>query len=216
MNLSYSIVSYMALLLSISVHECSHAWSANYFGDETAKRMGRLTINPIPHIDPFGTLLFPMLMIFSGSGFLIGWAKPVPVDLRNLKNPRKDNLWISFAGPLSNLALAGIFALLFHTIIRFTNDPLSSAQTSVIEPFIIFVYMSIRINVILAIFNMIPVFPLDGSGVISGLLPYDKAVAFERMRPYGFLILMILLFTNILGVIITPVSNVIFSLLGVG
>ncbi len=206
----------MALLLSISVHECSHAWSANYFGDETAKRMGRLTINPIPHIDPFGTLLFPMLMIFSGSGFLIGWAKPVPVDLRNLKNPRKDNLWISFAGPLSNLALAGIFALLFHTIIRFTNDPLSSAQTSVIEPFIIFVYMSIRINVILAIFNMIPVFPLDGSGVISGLLPYDKAVAFERMRPYGFLILMILLFTNILGVIITPVSNVIFSLLGVG
>lgn len=215
MNTGYMIINYVALLFSISVHECSHAWTANRFGDSTAKRMGRVTLNPIPHIDLLGTIILPALMIFSGTGFLIGWAKPVPVNPSNLKNPRNDNLWISFAGPLSNLLMGTFFAIIFHTLIRTTASMSVPGDVSIVGPLIIFIYFSIKINVFLAIFNLIPIFPLDGSGVLEGLLPVRQAISYEKLRPYGFMILLLLVYSNVLNFIIVPVSNIVFSILGV-
>jgi len=211
-----SIISYIVLLLAISIHECSHAWSANKLGDPTAKNLGRITLNPIAHIDLIGTVLIPLFIIITGSGILFGWAKPVPVNPYNLRNPRKDNLWVSFAGPLSNLSLAIISALIYHLIFFWSGGSFFSAEwVFFIKPLILFILFSTQLNVILAIFNLIPVFPLDGSGVLMGLLPYESARIFEKTRPYGFLILILLLYTGILGSIISPLYSLIIKLLGI-
>ena len=211
-----SIISYIVLLLAISIHECSHAWSANKLGDPTATNLGRITLNPIAHIDLIGTVLIPFFIIITGSGILFGWAKPVPVNPYNLRNPRKDNLWVSFAGPLSNLSLAIISALIYHIIFFWSGGSFFSAEwVFFIKPLILFILFSTQLNVILAIFNLIPVFPLDGSGVLMGLLPYESARIFEKTRPYGFLILILLLYTGILGSIISPLYSLIIKLLGI-
>ena len=211
-----SIISYIVLLLAISIHECSHAWSANRLGDPTAKNLGRITLNPIAHIDLIGTVLIPIFIIITGSGILFGWAKPVPVNPYNLRNPRKDNLWVSFAGPLSNLFLAILSALIYRVIFFWLgNSFFSSEWVFFLKPLTLFILFSTQLNVILAIFNLIPIFPLDGSGVLMGLLPYETARAYEKTRPYGFLILILLLYTGILGSIIGPLYSLIIKLLGI-
>ncbi len=197
-------------LLAITVHEVAHGYVAYRFGDPTAKAQGRLTFNPISHLDPFGTLVLVVTRT-------IGWAKPVPVDPRYLRNPRADMLWISLAGPAANLVTAAILAAALHLLV-YTTGGRPSGQISyfILQPLILILYMGIRINVVLAVFNIIPVPPLDGSKILAGLLPREQAFQFEKLEPYGFLILMLLIFTNVLTYVISPPIKFIFGLLMTG
>ena len=194
-------------LLAITVHEFAHGYVAYRFGDHTAKAQGRLTFNPLSHLDPFGTLVLVVTR-------MIGWAKPVPIDPRNLRNPKTDMVWISLAGPVANLVAAIVLALFFHIIVYATADGVSSQLAiSILQPVILILYMGVRINVVLAVFNIIPVPPLDGSKILAGILPREQAYQFEKLEPYGFLILMLLIFTNVINYVISPPIKFIFSLL---
>jgi Zn-dependent protease len=212
----YGIVQQIALiapgfLLAITVHELAHGYIAYKFGDPTAKLAGRLTFNPISHLDPVGTI---MLIVTQVAGMGIGWAKPVPVDSRYLKNPRADMLWISLGGPAANLISAAILAVLVH-LMRFmiVGRPIGGGLAFVLEPLFWILIYGVRINVILAIFNLIPVPPLDGSKILAGLLPRRQAYEFEKLERYGLIILVVLLFTNAFGYILTPPFRFIMSLL---
>jgi len=201
MNIISYVIMGFVFLFAITVHEAAHGWAAHKLGDSTAYQLGRVTLNPIAHIDPIGTIIFPLLMIVMRSPILFGWAKPVPVNPLNLRNPRRDNLLISAAGPLSNLSVACL-AFLGIIILK------SLSPETFVEKGILFhlisgissiLYWTIMINVILAVFNLIPVPPLDGSGVLMGLLSDEAAQKYDRIRPYGFIIIILLLMTGILG-----------------
>lgn len=188
----------LVLLCSLTVHEAAHAWAADRLGDSTARRLGRLSLNPAVHIDPIGTIVFPLIAIFSNLP-LIGWAKPVPVNTANLHpNWRQKFMVVAAAGPASNLALATIAAILLRV---FAMSPEFSSV----------LVLTIRLNVLLAVFNMVPVPPLDGGNVLSGLLTGPMADAFDRLRPYGFLILYGLMFTGTLWTIISPPASLLLS-----
>lgn len=193
------------ILLALTVHECAHAWTAYRLGDPTAKMLGRVTLNPIKHLDPIGTIM----LFFSG---LFGWAKPVPVNPRNFKNISRDMMWVSLAGPLSNLALAAIFAVLYKLFLM-AGPGLMHALPGVYRPLFIMVEFSVIINVSLAIFNMVPVPPLDGSKVLTYLLPSDKAFAFSRIEPYGFMILLLLIVTGAIHKFVSPLVFLMVNLL---
>jgi len=200
MNIQTGIIYIFALLLAITVHESAHAWTAFKLGDPTAYSMGRVTLNPIPHIDLMGTILLPLIMIVMG-GPPFGWAKPVPINPLNLRNPKRDNLIISAAGPLSNIALAigCIILLKILYLILPSSLPQSSLALPVIRAVLTIIHALIMINVILAVFNMIPIPPLDGSGVLMGFLSPEASRKYEQLQPYGFLIIIILLMTGIIG-----------------
>ena len=178
------------LLLSLTVHEAAHAWSADRLGDATARRLGRLSLNPAVHIDPIGTIAFPLISLFTGLP-LIGWAKPVPVNTRALDpNWRQKFMLVAAAGPASNLVLAVIAAVLVRVV---PVGPVSAAFET-----------AVSLNVLLAVFNMVPVPPLDGGNVLSGLLTGSMADTFDKLRPYGFLILYGLMLSGILWTIVSP------------
>lgn len=203
-NIKIAAVQYVILLLSISVHEAAHAWTSNRFGDPTAKDLGRVSLNPIAHIDIFGTVIFPMLQIFYGIP-VIGWAKPVPVNPLNLKDPRKDDLWISLAGPASNILLGMSFFMVAFLLLK-TGILWPYAQTNSATRLIFsFLAYGILINFLLAAFNFIPIPPLDGGGILMGILPERAASQIEKIAPYGFLILLALLFMGLLRYILYPV-----------
>ncbi len=184
------IISIFPILIAITFHEISHGFVANKLGDPTAKMMGRLTLNPLAHIDPIGTLLMPlMLIIFTNGQFVFGYAKPVPINPMNFKNPRRDMAISAAAGPITNILLS----ILSILILKFLLFPLSgflpdSINSTVLRPLIMMLKASVVINVILASFNMIPVPPLDGGRVLLGILPYKHAVSFSKIEPFGFLI----------------------------
>ncbi len=187
------------ILLAITVHESAHGWMAWKLGDPTAKNMGRLTLNPIKHLDPIGTLVFFLTQ-------MIGWAKPVPVNPMYFKNPRRDMIWVSLAGPVSNILLAVASAIVLRQII----GPLSTWHSSyayVMKPLLYMAYISIQVNIGLAIFNLIPVPPLDGSKVLMGLLPENALSGYLKMERYGFVILLLLIFTGVTDRIIVPIIN---------
>jgi len=203
-RLLYVILSQLAvLILSLSFHEAAHAWTANKLGDPTARMLGRLTLNPLAHIDWIGTVLFPLIAMYSGVP-LIGWAKPVPVNPNNLKRPRQDFAVVALAGPVSNLILA-LFAALFLKVVPGGDSALSGAPG-----FAGLLLTALILNVLLAVFNMIPVPPLDGGNVLAGIAPEPVARLIDTLRPFGFLIIYALLLTGILRAIAEPVMDVIF------
>ena len=186
----------LPVLVAVILHELAHGYSAYLLGDPTAARMGRLTLNPIAHIDLLGTLLLPFLLIMTGAPFLFGYAKPVPVDFTNLRNPRRDMVRVAAAGPIMNLILAGLsaFVLKFLLSLQLITDGLVARN----------LLNSVLINVVLAVFNLFPLPPLDGGRVATGLLPRQPALALARLEPYGMLIVIFLLMTGILGDILQP------------
>lgn len=193
------------ILLALTVHECSHAWVAYRLGDPTARMLGRVTLNPLKHLDPIGTLM----LFFSG---LFGWAKPVPVNPRNFKHIARDMMWVSLAGPLSNLALAAASAVLYK-VFPMAGPGFMHSMPGLFRPLFIMLEFSIIINVSLAIFNMVPVPPLDGSKVLAYLLPSDKAFAFSKVEPYGFMILLVLIVTGALHRFVSPLVFLMVNLL---
>ena len=183
------------LFFSIMIHECAHGVVALWFGDDTAQRQGRLSLNIVRHIDPVGTIVLPtVLLIFylmTGSGIVFGWAKPVPVSIGNLRNPQRDYTFVSLAGPLSNILLAFVFAfILLFSIIALKGHSTIFTIASVMCLF------GVKINIILAMFNLIPIPPLDGSHVLAYLLPYSLTVRYQQFARYGLLIILFLMITD--------------------
>ncbi len=194
-------------LLAITVHEFTHGYVAYRFGDPTAKMSGRLTFNPLSHLDPIGTLALVLTQ-------MIGWAKPVPVNPRYLANPRSDMLWISLGGPAANLLTAVILAMGLHFMDYFFGySMLRGSSDYILQPLRYIIFFGIQINIVLAIFNLIPVPPLDGFSVLAGILPRKYAYQLERLEPYGFIILLILLLSGVISYIIVPPIMFIQSLL---
>jgi Zn-dependent protease len=202
-QLSILLPQLAVLLLSLSFHEAAHAWTADRLGDSTARLLGRLTLNPLAHIDWFGTVLFPLLLVSVGAP-VIGWAKPVPVDLRQLRSPRRDYALVAVAGPVSNLILAAGAATLFAVApLAWHGAP--GLQGTVVQGLL----LAVLINVLLAVFNMIPVPPLDGGNVLMGIVPLEVARAIGWLRPYGFLLLYALMLSGVLARIMVPIEDVI-------
>jgi Zn-dependent protease len=199
-------ISIMAipLLLGVILHEVAHGWVANKLGDPTARLSGRLTLNPLAHIDPFGSILIPGILILSHAPFLFGYAKPVPVNFNNLGNPKKDMVWVALAGAVTNLLLALGFSLIHRFLMAAT--PLWDVPFLglVLQPLILMLRYGVVINVALAVFNLIPIPPLDGGRVMVGLLPLKAAYSYSKLEPYGFLIVIGLLVTHILDWVISP------------
>ncbi len=194
------VISAIPILLAITVHEASHGYAAKYFGDLTAERMGRISLNPFKHIDPVGTILLPALTLFFG-GVLFGWAKPVPVNFGNLRNPKKDMLWVAAAGPVSNFVMAVLWSLLLGTI----KYELSRGVYSPSFPFLLQMsFVGVTINVVLMVLNLLPMPPLDGGRIAVSLLPNNLAFKLAQVEKYGFAILIALMFTGVLNKIIGP------------
>ncbi len=188
----------LPLIFAITVHEAAHGWVASKLGDKTAKMLGRVTLNPLKHIDMIGTVLVPAVLLFFG-GFIFGWAKPVPVDWRNLKNIRRDAALVAIAGPCSNLLMAIFWAGIAKLGTIFVHQGLQAAV------FLIYVGMAgISINLMLGLLNLIPIPPLDGSRVVSALLSPRLAIQYENIQRYGFMILLVLIFTGVLTFILQP------------
>jgi Zn-dependent protease len=197
-NLPYLIIGLLVLIFSLSVHEAAHAWSASQLGDDTAKRLGRVTLNPVVHTDPIGTLLLPLISMLSGAP-LIGWAKPTPVNTRNLRQPRRDHILVTAAGPMSNMLIA------------FAAAAALRAGASGGDWLGMLVFEALTLNVLLAVFNMLPIPPLDGGQILMALLPPSVAMKLGFLYEYGFLILMGLLVTGVLFYLIGPPYYLILS-----
>lgn len=196
-------IAAIPLIFAITLHEAAHGWVASKFGDKTALMLGRVTLNPAKHIDPIGTIVFPILTLLL-SGFMFGWAKPVPVNYHNLHNPRRDMLFVALAGPLSNLVMAFLWAIIAKlTMMVFISDTHSVLKTTAT-----FIHLSaqfgILINCLLMVLNLIPIPPLDGSRVVSSLLPPSVTYYYEKIEPYGIWILLALLIFGVLGYILWP------------
>ncbi len=190
----------LPVLLAIVLHEVAHGWVADKLGDNTARWMGRLTLNPIKHIDPIGTVLIPAALVIMGAPFIFGYAKPVPVNFAKLNNPKQDMVWVALAGPLTNLALAFISVGLLSVTIH-----LPEAMHWFTQPLAAMLQASIIINVVLFVVNLIPLPPLDGGRVAVGLLPNHLAYQLERIEPYGFFILVGLLMFGIFQAVLGPI-----------
>lgn len=199
-------VALVIFFFALVIHECAHAWMASRCGDNTARYAGRITLNPLPHIDPIGTIIFPLLLILSRSPFIIGWAKPVPINPLNFNNPRVDLVRVGASGPLSNIGLAIASSFLVWI---FSYLPIGEIKNSLI----IILLFSVLINLLLAVFNLIPIPPLDGSQILSGLLPDHLVKRYEMITPYGFIILFFLLLTGLLWTIILPIVRLLYNIL---
>src|SRR5262249_24421554 len=185
-------IALIVLLFSLTIHETAHAWTADRLGDPTARLLGRVSLNPLVHADPIGTILFPLVAMVSGAP-LIGWAKPVPVSIRQLGHPRRDYVLIAAAGPASNLVLAMCASV---AAVVLPVSPQTLCEPNVSAPLAAILGQLVRLNVLLAVFNMIPIPPLDGGNVLAGLLPRSLASVFNQIRPYGFLLLYALVLTG--------------------
>ncbi len=212
MDIQRLVVSVIPILLAITIHEVSHGFVANKLGDPTAKFMGRLTLNPLVHIDPVGTILMPiMLFVFTNGQFVFGYAKPVPINPMNFKDPKRDMAISAAAGPITNIILAVLSQLILSFILLFHSQS-GGAGNAIVTPLAMMFEFSIIINIVLAVINLIPIPPLDGGRVMVGLLPHKQAVSFSRIEPYGFIIVILLLITGIAHIFIYPVINLLYML----
>jgi Zn-dependent protease len=202
-NLLSVAVGFGVLLISLTIHEAAHAWTADRLGDRTARMLGRVSLNPLVHIDPIGTVLLPLIAAVSRLP-LIGWAKPVPVNTRNLRHPRRDFMLVAAAGPISNLLQAIVAAALLRIVIAV--GVVSAAPFDVL-------FLAMQINLLLAFFNLIPVPPLDGGNVLLGLLPPRLAASYYGLRQYGFLVLYAMMFTGVASAIVMPPTELLMKIL---
>jgi Zn-dependent protease len=200
-------LAFVVLLFSLTVHEAAHAWTADALGDPTARLLGRVSLNPLVHADPIGTILFPLLAMIAGVP-LIGWAKPVPVNVQKLRHTRRDYVLVAAAGPASNLTLAVIAALVLRLL---PVSPVTLGEPNVSVPIASMLSRALQINVLLAVFNMIPIPPLDGGNVLAGLLPSSLATMFNKIRPYGFVLLYVLVLSGGFETIVLPPYRFILS-----
>ena len=206
-NLIQTVSVYaIPVIFAITLHEAAHGYAAKYFGDSTAYMMGRVTLNPFPHIHLVGTILLPLLLYFSTSGALLfGFAKPVPVDFGNLRHPKRDMVWVALAGPASNLLQAIVWALLY---VVYTDFGVSE------KFFLAMCKAGVLSNVVMFAFNLFPLPPLDGGRIVVGLLPWKQAYQFSRIEPYGFYIVMALVITGVVNHLwLDPVMNATFGLI---
>ena len=215
------VIQLAVILFSISFHESAHAYAALLFGDTTARDLGRISLNPIRHIDPVGSILVPLILYFF-AGFIFGSAKPTPVDLRNTKDPRLANLVVSVAGPFSNFLLAALGLAVF-AVIRAVNPQAlgelaealqgSRFASGALAPITYLLFFFVLVNVMLGVFNLIPIPPLDGSGVLLSLGGESVGRLYAVIRPFGFLILLVLVMSPILGGILRPIQNAVVRLI---
>ena len=200
----------LPIIFAITVHEAAHGYAAKYFGDMTAFHLKRISLNPLRHIDPLGTIVFPVLLVILQAGFIFGWAKPVPINPSNLRNPKKDMLWVALAGPGANLIMAILWTIVY------SNQQL---VPSIGQNFIsIMAVAGIQINIVLMVLNLLPLPPLDGGRVAVSLLPYPWSSKLAGLERYGFFILIFLLATGLLGAILSPLirisQNIILTIFG--
>lgn len=198
------LLSLCIFFFAVIIHEYAHGWVAWKLGDSTARITGRLTLNPIAHIDPIGTIFLPLILIITHSPVLFGWAKPVPVDFFNLNNPKKDMIWVGLAGPAANI----IFAIILSLLLKIPLLTASDLAVSVIGTAII-------ANLVLAVFNLLPIPPLDGSRVVMGLLPYPLSAEYAKIEPYGFIMIFTLVWIGFINIVIWPIVTILSSMLGV-
>lgn len=196
------LIMAIPVIFAITIHEAAHGYVARYFGDKTAEQEGRISLNPIKHIDPFGTILVPALTMFAG-GILFGWAKPVPVNFSRLNRPKQDMLWVAAAGPFSNLLMAVFWAVIIKVALLLNN------QFS--TPLALIGAAGIFMNVILFVLNLLPLPPLDGGRIVTSLLPNNLARPYAQLERYGFIILLVLIFTGLLSKIMFPFISLIMG-----
>ena len=219
-------ISAIPILLAVILHEVAHGWVANRRGDPTARMMGRLTLNPLPHIDLIGTIMMPIFLLIATKGsFVFGYAKPVPVNFMNLRRPKEDMIWVAGAGPATNLLLAVACGFLFRLIVAINPGLMlhlragggpsswSDPATIILIPILLMLLEGVKWNVVLAIFNMIPIPPLDGGRVMVGLLPVRQSAAWASIEPFGFFIVIALVFLDPLGIWSEIISPLIMSLM---
>jgi Zn-dependent protease len=206
-TIRHIVIWALPLLAAVVFHEVAHGWVANRLGDPTAANLGRLTLNPISHIDLFGSILVPLMLIIANSPFVFGYAKPVPVNFNNLRNPKRDMIWVALAGPVTNLVLALACTIAWRVLAGMLDGAggkSSGGTAQFLSPLILMAQGGVLINIALAVFNALPLPPLDGGRVMVGLLPGPFSGALARIEPYGFIILIALLMTRTLDKIIDP------------